>query len=222
MLPWSMRQRYRASTARRLVRGWVAMINSIGMVISSGLLLVTAALGRRLDSRIVHVCGLRLGTGMCSRDHRPHADSLGIDASHSPLHAESLAGVLDHTCGDASTLFGLIRAWRVWRATQEAWTWVAEAGLAGSMAAGAVALGYYLIFWAGVWIRSKKHRRETAATPPPERLSHCPIRRSILHKRLHRVNVDQPPTLPAQLSQNPRNPQPSAVPTRAVERRNSE
>ena len=61
--------------------------------------------------------------------------------------------------------FGVIRAWRLWRATPEGGSWVAEAGLAGSMAAGAVALGYYLIFWAGVWILAKKHRRETAATP---------------------------------------------------------
>jgi hypothetical protein len=60
--------------------------------------------------------------------------------------------------------FGVVRAWRLWHARHEVGSWFAEAGLAGSMAAGAVVLGYYLMYWAGVWILANKHRQEMAAT----------------------------------------------------------
>ena len=165
MLPWSMRQRYRAGTARRLVRGWVAMINSIGMVISAGLLLVTAALSSVWipGSFTYTASGLAVGCalgiiGLMLTRWESTPRTLHYTPNRWLVFSITLAVTL-RLC------FGVIRAWRLWRATPEGGSWIAEAGLAGSMAAGAVALGYYLIFWAGVWILAKKHRRETAATP---------------------------------------------------------
>jgi hypothetical protein len=35
-------------------------------------------------------------------------------------------------------------------------SWVAASGLAASMSAGAVVLGYYAIYWVGVWIRARR------------------------------------------------------------------
>ena len=165
MLPWSIWQRYRAGTARRLARGWVAMINSIGMVISAGVLLVTAALSSvwipgsftYAASGLAMGCALGLlGLRLTRWESTPRA--LHYTPNRWLVFSITLVVTL-RLC------FGVIRAWRVWRATPEGGSWVSEAGLAGSMGAGAVALGYYLIYWAGVWILAKKHRRETATTP---------------------------------------------------------
>ena len=35
----------------------------------------------------------------------------------------------------------------------------AAVGVAGSMGAGAVVLGYYLMYWAGLRLRTSRHRR---------------------------------------------------------------
>ena len=44
LLPWSILQRYRAGTARRRARGWVALINLWGIGLSAAILLVTGAI----------------------------------------------------------------------------------------------------------------------------------------------------------------------------------
>ena len=58
--------------------------------------------------------------------------------------------------------YGVLRAWHTWRVSPNDASWLASAGLAGSLAAGAVVLGYYLTFWAGVRRRVHRHRRSTA------------------------------------------------------------
>jgi hypothetical protein len=50
-------------------------------------------------------------------------------------------------------LYGFWRAWHSWRAGAEAGSWLIAAGIAGSMAAGAMVLGYYLAYWFGVYRR---------------------------------------------------------------------
>ena len=159
MLPWSLRQRYRAGTARRLERGWMAMINAIGMMISALLLLVTAALSTVWIPGAFTYTAAGLGVG-CA------LGLLGLaltrwEAGPGTLHytpnrwlalSITLAVVL-RLC------FSVLRMWQLRHETPEGGSWVAQAGLGGSMAAGAAVLGYYLIFWTGVWILSKKHGR---------------------------------------------------------------
>jgi len=49
-------------------------------------------------------------------------------------------------------IFGLWRAWQAWDADAGDGSWLAAAGFSGSLAAGALVLGYYLAFWAGLWV----------------------------------------------------------------------
>ena len=55
--------------------------------------------------------------------------------------------------------YGFWRGWEAWRASVESMAWVAASGVAGSMSAGAVVLGYYLIFWMGVRRRVRRYQR---------------------------------------------------------------
>jgi hypothetical protein len=56
-------------------------------------------------------------------------------------------------------LFGLWRAWRAWDADFGQPAWFVGAEVAGTMAAGAVVVGYYLAFWVGVRRRLTGRRR---------------------------------------------------------------
>ncbi len=58
--------------------------------------------------------------------------------------------------------FGFWRAWQAWRFTPDEQSWLAASGIAGSMAVGAVVLGYYFTYWAGVWRRFKRYKRTKA------------------------------------------------------------
>jgi hypothetical protein len=59
----------------------------------------------------------------------------------------------------ARILYGLWRSWESWRAGLSGGSWFVAAGLAGAMAAGAVVLGYYLVYWFGVRSRLRRHGR---------------------------------------------------------------
>ena len=50
----------------------------------------------------------------------------------------------------ARLFYGLWRGWHNWRAAVGGDSWLAQSGAEGSLAAGAVVLGYYVIYWAGV------------------------------------------------------------------------
>jgi hypothetical protein len=60
-------------------------------------------------------------------------------------------------------MYGLWRAWHAWHRASNETSWLAASGAAGSLAAGAVVLGYYLAYNAGVWRLSRKHRRTLSA-----------------------------------------------------------
>jgi hypothetical protein len=61
----------------------------------------------------------------------------------------------------ARLLYGFWRSWHAWHSTPGDASWLAASGAAGSLAAGALVLGYYLTYWAGVWRRIRRHRRTT-------------------------------------------------------------
>jgi hypothetical protein len=56
-------------------------------------------------------------------------------------------------------LYGLWRAWESWSAGFRGESWLVDAGVRESMAAGAVVLGYYLAYWTGVRRRFRHHAR---------------------------------------------------------------
>ena len=47
-------------------------------------------------------------------------------------------------------IYGLWRIWQAWHTTGPDSSWLAAAGIPGSMAVGAIVIGYYLTYSAGV------------------------------------------------------------------------
>jgi hypothetical protein len=158
-LPLSLVLRYRASTARRQARGWVAAINVVAFGISAALFLAVAAVTSVWMPRAFTytVAGLAGGCVL---------GVLGLwlsrwEATAQALHyTPSRLLVLTLMLVVASRMaFGLWRAWYVWRSMPGETSWLAASGATGSLAAGAVVLGYFLAYHAGVWLRSRLHRR---------------------------------------------------------------
>ena len=58
----------------------------------------------------------------------------------------------------ARVLYGFCVAGTPGVPTKSGTAWLAESGAAGSLAVGAIVLGYYLIYSAGVWRRLRRHR----------------------------------------------------------------
>jgi hypothetical protein len=56
-------------------------------------------------------------------------------------------------------MYGFWRSWQAWRAPVEGTSWLVASGAAGSLAAGAVVIGYYLTYSIGVRYRTIAHAR---------------------------------------------------------------
>ena len=157
-LPLSIIQRYRLGTSRRLARGWVAAINFFGMVTSALILLVVAVVSSAWVPGAVTYTVMGL-VGGCVLGLLGLAVSRWEATSRSLHYTPNRWLVLSITLVvTARLVYGFWRGWQAWRSVPDAASWLAESGAAGSMAAGAVVLGYYLTYWAGVRRRLKLHR----------------------------------------------------------------
>lgn len=158
LLPLSIVQRYRVGTARRPARAWVATLNVVGFAVSTVMVILTATFTTLwVPSALPVTMAALLAGGLIG--------GLGLLLSR----WESDAGVLFFTPNRwlvlVVTLLVLARlAWGGWRAWQ-AWTlsggeagWLSQAGVSGSLAAGAILVGYGLGFWAGVRWRIARRR----------------------------------------------------------------
>jgi hypothetical protein len=161
LLPLSLVQRYRVGTARRPVRGWLISINLAGIAISTALFVLAAAVTSAWvpNAFPYTVSGLAGGSalglvGLALTRWEPTPQSL----HYTPNRWLVLGITLIVT---ARVLYGFWRSWQAWAAGLDysSSSVAAASGLAGSMAAGAVVLGYYLIYWLGVRQRLKRHRR---------------------------------------------------------------
>lgn len=163
-LPLSLVQRYRLGVARRRGRRWVAIINLLLLAFSCALFLWVAALtniwaprafGYSLIGLLVGgILGL-LGLGITRWEESPGA-----------LHyTPNRWLVLVLTFALATRLiYGVWRAWHAWGAHRPDTSWLAASGVAGSMAVGAVVLGYYLVYTGGVFRRLRLRRTPSGAT----------------------------------------------------------
>lgn len=153
LIPVSIVQRFRRGTMRQVARGWVAMLNLAAVALSAGLFLLGAFLTSQwVPEALTYTLG-GLGAGA----------ALGLLGSVLTRWDESGARlyftpnrwlVLGITLVVAArVLYGFWRTWAAWRASAESMAWVAASGLTASMSAGAVVLGYYLVFWTGVRAR---------------------------------------------------------------------
>jgi hypothetical protein len=163
LIPFSLVQRYRMGTSRQRARGWLASINLAGVASSSLLFLAGAAVTAVWVPQALTYTAAGLASGCV----------LGIiglrltrwEPGHGSLHyTPNRLLVLGMTVlVTARLIYGFWRAVHTWRAGVEGTSWFGAAGVAGSMAAGAVVLGYYLAYWAGV------RRRLRRQIPAPTR-----------------------------------------------------
>jgi hypothetical protein len=157
LVPFSIIQRYRVGTSRQPARGWLTTINLAGIALSSALFLAGAVVTNFwVPGALTYtVMGLAAGGAL---------GLLGLSVTR----WETTPGALYFTPNRllvlsitlvvaGRILYGFWRGWRTWGATGDA-SWFAVAGVAGSLAAGAVVLGYYLVYWAGVTGRIRRHR----------------------------------------------------------------
>lgn len=159
LMPLALVFRYRAGTARRQARGWVTTLNLVGLAISTSLFLMGAALTTIWVphafsySLLGLLGGIALGiVGLwLSRWER------APQALHYTPNRWLVLGVT--LVVTVRLLYGLWRGWDTWRHSAGETSWLAAVGVAGSLAAGAVVLGYYLSYWMGVRRRLRAHTR---------------------------------------------------------------
>lgn len=159
LMPVSLVQRYRLGTARRQARGWLATLNLVALSVSTLLFLLGAAVTTVwVRPALPHaLLGLAAGgllglVGLRLSRWEPGADALHYTPNRWLVLALTLlvAGRIG---------YGFWRSYLAWRSGLDDPTWVAAAGVAGSLAAGGLVLGYYLVFWAGVRRRALNHPR---------------------------------------------------------------
>ena len=138
-------------------------LNLIGLLVSTVLFLLTAAVTSRWvsDAFRYALVGLAAGcalgvVGLVLTRWEPGSRSL----YYTPNRWLVLGLTLIVT---ARICYGFLRTWHAWQAAYDHKSAIAASGVAGSLAAGAVVLGYYLTYWAGVRRRLRRHR--SAAFP---------------------------------------------------------
>jgi hypothetical protein len=150
LIPISLVLRYRAGTARRLARGWIVAINLLGLVLSTVTFLSASALTSVWVPGAFTYAAAGLGGGcvlgllglvLTRWDPTPRG------LYYTPNRTLVLLVTLVVT---ARVLYGFWRSWEAWQSAAAGDSWFLESGVAGSLAAGAVALGYYLVYWSGV------------------------------------------------------------------------
>ena len=155
-MPLLLVLRYRAGTMRRRGRRWAANLNLIGFVLSTALFLWIAAITTLWVPKafVYSLVGL---TGGCL------LGVLGLTLTHWEKTPQALyytpnrwLVLLLTLAVTTRLLYGLWRIWHTWRAAGQNDSWLATAGIAGSMAVGAAVLGYYLTYSAVVRWRHRQ------------------------------------------------------------------
>jgi hypothetical protein len=166
LMPLSLVLRYRAGTARRLGRHWLAAINAAGIAVSTALFLVAAAVTSAWVPEAFTYSLLGLAGGCV-------LGLLGLRLSRWEVTPRSVHYTPNRWLVLAITLvvtsrvaYGLWRGWQTWRSAPDGTSGLAAFGVAGSLAAGAVVLGYYLTYWTGLWRRLRRHRRTWEVIEP--------------------------------------------------------
>ena len=161
-IPLSLILRYRAGRARRLARRWVATTNLVSLVVSIGLFLAGAAVTSFWVPRAIgySALGLLAGgalgmTGLLATRWEPTPRGLW----YTPNRWLVLFVTLVVTVRIA---YGFWRACHAWHhgALHGAGrgSWLDAFGVAESMAAGAVVLGYYAVYFWGLRRRVSRSR----------------------------------------------------------------
>ena len=155
-MPLLLVLRYRAGTMRRRGRKWTATFNLLSLLISAALFLWVAAMTTLWvpNAFTYSLAGFAggcllglLGLGLTRWEPSPQALYF--------THNRWLILLVTFAVS-ARLLYGLWRIWHAWRASGQNESWLAAAGIPGSMAVGAIVIGYYLTYSAGVRWRLRK------------------------------------------------------------------
>ena len=158
LLPVSVVQRYRVGTARRPARVWVANLNIAGFLIAAGIVVITATVTALwVPSALSATSGALLAGALLGL--------IGLTLSEWETRAGHLYFTPNRWLVGALTMLVVARlaygAWRVWDAWME-WGgqsgWLASSSATGSLAAGALLIGYGLGFWSAVRWRIARRR----------------------------------------------------------------
>lgn len=156
LIPVSLIQRYRVGTSRQRARGWLAGLNLFALLLSTFLFLLSAAITSVwIPEALLYTAG-GLATGFV-------LGLLGLWLTR----WERGPGTLHYTPNRLLVLgitlmvtlrigYGFWRGWESWRAGLSGGSWFVASGVAGSLAAGAIVLGYYLVYWIGVRRRLRR------------------------------------------------------------------
>ena len=158
LIPFSLLQRFRRGTMKRRAIGWVMGLNFFGTALSVLLFLLGAALTTRWVPGTLTYTAAGLGLGVVLGVLGlvlTRWDVNGGRLYYTPNRWLVLGITLMVT---ARVVYGFYRSWQAWQATIDRMAWVAASGVAASMSAGAVVLGYYLVYWAGVRRRMRRGR----------------------------------------------------------------
>lgn len=159
LLPLTVVQRYRVGTARRPARGWLAAVNLAGVAVSVAMFLAGAAVTAVWVPGALTSALAGLGAG-CALGVLGLALTRWEDTARGVYYTPNRLLVLAITVVvSARLIYGLWRTWHSWRAAIDGAGWISASGVAGSLAAGAVVLGYYLVYWAGVRRRYVRWQR---------------------------------------------------------------
>jgi len=158
LIPFALIQRFRVGTMRRRAIGWVIALNAVGTFISVVVFLVSAAITTRWfpGTLTYTLAGLAAGfiAGICGLLLTRWETTAGR-----MYYTPNRWLVLAITLVVAGRVFyGFYRSYEAWHATLDRMAWVAASGVATSMSAGAIVLGYYLIYWIGVRRRLRRVR----------------------------------------------------------------
>jgi hypothetical protein len=155
-LPFSLVLRYRAGTARRRARGWVATLNVAGFALTVPLFVAASALtnlwapGTLANTALGLAAGAALGVlGLIGSRWESSRDGL-----HYRPNRLIVLVVLVVVAGRLA--YGAWSAWARWQANPGDASWLAF-GAAGSLVAGGIVLGYYAAYWVGVRLMLSRH-----------------------------------------------------------------
>ena len=150
---------YRAGTVRRRGRRWVATLNLVMIVLSAAIFLSVVAITNFWVSDALRnsLLGLMggcllglLGLGFTHWEETPQA------VHYTPNRWLILIITLVVT---ARLLYGIWRIWHAWSSSGSDTSWLHEAGIAGSLALGAILLGYYVAYSAGLRWRLRRRNK---------------------------------------------------------------
>jgi hypothetical protein len=150
LMPLILVQRYRAGTARRLARPWLASLNAAVMLFSAIFFLIAAAATTVWvpNALTYSAIGMAIGAAL---------GVIGVlitkwEATPRTLHyTPNRWIVLPITLVVAArVLYGFVRGWATMRAAAGDTSFVDAFGVAGSLGAGAIVIGYYLAYGIGL------------------------------------------------------------------------